>query len=57
LVTSRIADHRQRDRALAAQAAAVLIAQLVAWSVIFQGSSGARASGNIWNTAGLAGPQ
>jgi hypothetical protein len=35
LLTSRIADHRQRDRVLAAQAAAVLLAQLAAWLTIF----------------------
>jgi hypothetical protein len=35
LVTSGIADHRQRDRVLAAQAAAILLAQLVAWLGIF----------------------
>ncbi len=35
LVTSRIADHRQRDRVLAAQPAAILLAQLAAWLGIF----------------------
>src|ERR1700742_3325459 len=33
--TSRMTDHRQRDRVLAAQAAAVLLAQLAAWLGIF----------------------
>ena len=31
VVTGRIADHKQRDRVLAAQAAAILLAQLLAW--------------------------
>ena len=35
VVTSGIADHRQRDRVLAAQAAAILLAQLAAWLAIF----------------------
>src|SRR5260370_40058862 len=34
-VTSGIADHKRRDRVLAAQAAAILLAQLVAWLGIF----------------------
>jgi hypothetical protein len=34
-VTSGIADHKQRDRVLATQAAAILLAQLVAWLGIF----------------------
>jgi hypothetical protein len=35
VVTGGIADHKQRDRVLAAQAAAILLAQLVAWLGIF----------------------
>src|SRR5690242_6825923 len=35
VVTSGIADHKRRDRVLAAQAAAILLAQLVAWRGIF----------------------
>ena len=35
LVTRGIADHKQRDRVLATQAAAILLAQLVAWLGIF----------------------
>src|ERR1700729_4092168 len=35
VVTRGIADHKQRDRVLAAQAAAILLAQLVAWLGIF----------------------
>src|SRR6266566_832268 len=35
LATSGIADHKRRDRVLAAQAAAILLAQLVAWLGIF----------------------
>src|ERR1700722_11067525 len=35
MVTRGIADHKQRDRVLAAQAAAILLAQLVAWLGIF----------------------
>jgi len=35
VATSGIADHRRRDRVLAAQAAAILLAQLVAWLGIF----------------------
>ena len=35
MVTRGIADHNQRDRVLAAQAAAILLAQLVAWLGIF----------------------
>jgi hypothetical protein len=35
VVTSGIADHKQRDRVLAAQAAAILLAQLAAWLGIF----------------------
>ena len=35
VVTSGIADHKRRDRVLAAQAAAILLAQLVAWLGIF----------------------
>lgn len=35
LITDRIADHKLRDRVLATQAAAILLAQLVAWLVIF----------------------
>jgi hypothetical protein len=35
VATSRIADHKRRDRVLAAQAAAILLAQLVAWLGIF----------------------
>jgi hypothetical protein len=35
VVTSGITDHKQRDRVLAAQAAAILLAQLVAWLGIF----------------------
>ncbi len=35
MITSRMTDHRQRDRVLAAQAAAVLLAQLAAWLGIF----------------------
>jgi hypothetical protein len=35
IVTSGIANHKRRDRVLATQAAAVLIAQLVAWLGIF----------------------
>ena len=35
LATSGIADHRRRDRVLATQAAAILLAQLVAWLGIF----------------------
>jgi hypothetical protein len=33
--TTRIADHKRRDQVLATQAAAILLAQLVAWLVIF----------------------
>jgi len=35
VATSGIADHKRRDRVLAAQAAAILLAQLVAWLGIF----------------------
>jgi hypothetical protein len=35
MVTSGITDQKQRDRVLAAQAAAILLAQLVAWLAIF----------------------
>src|SRR4029077_17899901 len=35
VVTSSIADHKRRDRVLATQAAAILLAQLVAWLGIF----------------------
>src|SRR6266566_7198696 len=35
VVTSGIADHKRRDRVLAAQAAAILLAQLLAWLGIF----------------------
>ena len=35
VATSGIADHKRRDRVLAAQAAAILLAQLVAWLAIF----------------------
>ena len=35
MVTRGIADQKQRDRVLAAQAAAILLAQLVAWLAIF----------------------
>ena len=35
MATSSIADHKRRDRVLAAQAAAILLAQLVAWLGIF----------------------
>ena len=35
VVTNGIADHKRRDRVLAAQAAALLLAQLVAWLAIF----------------------
>jgi hypothetical protein len=35
LFTMGMSDHRQRDRALAGQAAAILLAQLVAWLGIF----------------------
>src|SRR5258708_20135884 len=35
VVTGGIADHKRRDRVLAAQAAAILLAQLVAWLGIF----------------------
>ena len=35
VVTNGIADHKRRDRVLAAQAAALLLAQLAAWLAIF----------------------
>jgi len=35
MATARIADHKRRDRVLAAQAAAILLGQLVAWVVIY----------------------
>src|ERR1700731_1840180 len=35
LVTRGITDHKQRDRVLAVQAGAILLAQLVAWLGIF----------------------
>ena len=35
MVTSGIADHKRRDRVLAAQAAAILLTQLLAWLAIF----------------------
>jgi hypothetical protein len=35
MTTARITDHKTRDRVLAAQAAAILLGQLVAWLVIY----------------------